>query len=33
MTSTQRIARHDTDLEIHPVAGNIGAEIRNISFG
>lgn len=33
MTSTQRIARHDTDLlDIHPVAGNIGAEIRNISL-
>lgn len=33
MTSTQRIARFDTDLlEIHPVAGNIGAEVRNISL-
>ena len=33
MTSTQRIARLDTDLlEIHPVAGNIGAEVRNISL-
>ena len=33
MTSPQRIARLDTDLlEIHPVAGNIGAEVRNISL-
>lgn len=33
MTLANRIARHDTDLlEIHPVAGNIGAEVRNISL-
>ena len=33
MTSAITVARSDFDqLDVHPVAGNIGAEVRNISL-